>query len=286
MIAVPLDHHLADGENRATLVQRLRTAGCVFAEEEAEILLERAAGDPTLLEELAAARERGAPLEPLVGWVDFAGLRLVVEPGVFVPRQRTLRLLDRALLELRARLEQPTQPDDRGRAPVFVEAFAGVAPLATAVRAALPVVQVLACEQDPTALRCAAENLRTGGTACRSDVLSGLPESCRGVVDVVAAVPPYVPADEIGLLPREAREHEPLIALDGGADGLRWVRRLVEESQRWIAPGGLLLVELSEHQLEAATAHGVDRGWHPEPGDEPDDLEDLLTRVLALRAPG
>ncbi|WP_454299872.1 hypothetical protein [Salana multivorans] len=226
------------------LVRRLRAAGCVFAEEEAEILVERAAGDPGLLEELTAARERGAPLEPLVGWVGFAGLRLVVAPGVFVPRQRTLRLLDRALLELRALLEPPTRPGGRSRAPVFVEVFAGVAPLVAGVHAALPAVQVLACEQDPVALRCAAENLGSDGTVCRSDVLAGLPERCRGVVDVVAAVPPYVPTGEIGLLPREAREHEPLVALDGGADGLRWVRALIDQSLRWIAPGGLLLVEL------------------------------------------
>ncbi|MBN9612514.1 MAG: hypothetical protein J0H64_03455, partial [Actinobacteria bacterium] len=73
----------------AELVIRLRAAGCVFAEDEAAVLRERAGQDAELLERLAERRIAGEPLEPLVGWVDFGALRLAVGPGVFVPRPET-----------------------------------------------------------------------------------------------------------------------------------------------------------------------------------------------------
>ena len=86
------------------LVSRLRAAGCVFAEEEAAVLREAAAGDPALLGTMLAARVAGEPLEHVVGWVDFAGRRWAVEPGVFVPRQRTELLVREAV----ARSEEHT----------------------------------------------------------------------------------------------------------------------------------------------------------------------------------
>lgn len=260
-------------DQHASLVIRLRSAGCVFAEEEASILLESADGNPLLLDRLVKAREDGAPLEPLVGWVDFAGLRLSVGPDVFVPRQRTLHLLNLALRELLR--GSPT------RRRTFVEAFAGVAPLATAVSAELPGVRVIACECDPAALYHATINLGERGTMCASDVLNGLPSAHRRGIDVIAAVPPYVPDGELGLLPREAREYEPLAALQGGVDGLRWVRAIISEAREWIAPGGLLLIELSERQIEPAARYGRALGWAFEQTEQD---EDSLTSVLALRA--
>ena len=260
-------------DTRESLVARLRTAGCIFAEEEADILMESAGDDRARLEQLMKARAGGAPLEPLVGWVEFAGLRLSVGPGVFVPRQRTIHLLDLVVNELRRAPGEPSQ--------VFVEAFAGVAPIAAAVNARLPNVRVLACERDQAAIEHAEANLAGRGTAYHSHVLNGLPGDCRGAVSVIAAVPPYVPDAEIELLPREARDHEPSHALSGGADGLDWVRALVREAAGWIAPGGLLLIELSERQLSAAAQYGIDRGWSHESTAQ---AEDSRTTVLALRA--
>lgn len=124
-------------------------------------------------------------LEPLVGWVGFADLRLSVGPGVFVPRQRTLHLLHLALSELRR--------TSGIHARTFVEAFAGVAPLATAVSTELHGVHVLACERDPAALRYATVNLAGRGTVYQTNVLNELPCAHRRDIAVIAAAPPYVP---------------------------------------------------------------------------------------------
>ena len=263
----------AQSSQHEEVTAQLRAAGCVFAEDEADILRETAGDDTGHLARLVRARADGAPLEPLVGWVEFAGRRLSVGPGVFVPRQRTLRLLDLVLGELRR------PPGTRAR--TFVEAFAGVAPLAAVVSSELPGMRVLACEPDPAALQHATANLASRGAALPSDVLSGLPDADRGHVDVIAAVPPYVPDDDMALLPREARDHEPASALRGGPDGLRWIRALIDEASDWIQPGGLLLVELSDHQLAAAAQYGVGRGWRQEPTEQEDESR---TTVLALRA--
>lgn len=302
LLAAPAFPELVEG---ADVVARLRAAGCVFAEEEAEILLERAGGDAELLEELVSRRAAGAPLEPLVGWVDFGGLRLAVGPGVFVPRQRTLLLARRAVAELEALADRrlSSEPGTRrpaSTAPVFVEAFAGVAPIASVVRTAIPGTEVHAGELHAAARSHAARNLGSGGVApgnvFASDVLVGLPEHLRGRIDVIAAVPPYVPEGEIGLLPREAREHEPLAALLGGEDGLRWARILIEQAAEWIAPGGTLLLELSDAQAAAAAEHGARFGFVRDParsgdagtaadfdGEADEDIDELSTVVLALR---
>lgn len=264
------------GEERAALVARLRAAGCVFAEEEAAILEERAAGDDALLERLALARIGGAPLEPLVGWSDFGDLRLAVGPGVFVPRQRTLVLAEAAVQAMRGRAADAGSAADL----VFVEAFAGAAPVAATVRAALPQARVLACERDAAALGCAARNLGSPERAYRADVLLGLPGELRGRVDVIAAVPPYVPSGEVALLPREAREHEPLTALSGGPDGLRWIRALIEQAPGWLAPGGELLIELHRSQRAEAVRHARTVGMMAVPSGHQGQ-----TVVLALRRP-
>lgn len=263
----------------AALVARLRSAGCVFAEEEAEILLEAAGKDRVRLERLASGRVAGAPLEPLVGWVGFGGLRLAIEPGVFVPRQRTLRLADEAVREVRRRFEE------RGRQVVFLEAFAGVAPLASTVAARVPPARVIACELDPRARAQARRNLGADGETHSADVLRGLPEELRGAVDVIAAVPPYVPAAELGLLPREAREHEPESALDGGPDGLRYARALIEQSAVWLTRDGVLLIELHRSQAAEAARCARSAGLLAEqPRSAPDDEEGQTVVAVFHRA--
>ena len=263
---------------RTDVVARLRAAGCVFAEEEADILLEHTAGDAELLEELASQRAAGAPLEPLVGWVDFGGLRLAVGPGVFVPRQRTLALAERAA----AQVEACFRPG--GTAPVVVEAFAGVAPVAAYLQAACPEAEVYACELDAVARKHATANLRLGAVL-EADVLDGLPEDLRGRVDIIAAVPPYVPDGELELLPREAREHEPLAALTAGVDGMRWIAALIEQATAWLAPGGVLLIELAGDQEPIAARLGERIGLTAARNEliDLDDSEELTTVVLGLR---
>ncbi|MDN5774594.1 MAG: putative protein N(5)-glutamine methyltransferase, partial [Brevibacterium aurantiacum] len=85
------------------------------------------------------------------------------------------------------------------------------------------------------------------------DCLVGLPQSLSGRFDVISAVPPYVPDSAAQYLPHEAAEYEPATALFGGADGLDLVRRLITESHDWLAPGGVLLIELGSQQQQPAT---------------------------------
>jgi release factor glutamine methyltransferase len=218
------------------IVAALRAAGCVFAEEEAAVLRSVASG--AALDALVAARAAGTPLEHLVGWVEFAGRRVAVGPGVFVPRRRTELLVAQVTAEA---------PD------VVVELFCGAAAVAAAVAAALPSAEVHAADASPEALVHARRNLRPdrvhGG-----DLDAGLPPDLRGRVDVLVANAPYVPTAAIATMPPEAREHEPRAALDGGPDGLDHHRRLGAAAPRWLRPGGLLVVETSVGQAAGTAA--------------------------------
>ncbi|MFD7712877.1 putative protein N(5)-glutamine methyltransferase [Streptomyces sp. NPDC059785] len=223
----------------SSVVAELRSAGCVFAEDEAELILS-AARTPDELAALVALRVSGLPLEHVVGWAEFHGLRVTVEPGVFVPRRRTEFLVDRALA---------LAPD----AAVVVDLCCGSGAVGAALAAALGGVELHAADIDPAAVRCARRNVAAfGGHVHEGDLFAALPGDLRGRVDVLAANVPYVPSGEVGLLPSEARDHEPLVALDGGTDGLDVLRRVAAEAPRWLAPGGLLLVETSELQAPAA----------------------------------
>jgi len=84
------------------------------------------------------------------------------------------------------------------------------------------------------------------------DLFASLPADLRGRVDVLLANVPYVPTDDLELMPSEARLHEPVGTLDGGPDGLAVLRRVAAEAPRWLAPGGHLLTEASSRQSDAA----------------------------------
>jgi release factor glutamine methyltransferase len=230
----------------AAVAAVLRGAGCVFAEDEARLLIE-AARDDAELDRLMRRRVAGTPLEYLLGWVEFDGLRIAVEPGVFVPRRRTELLVREA-----ARLAPPRA--------VVVELCCGAGATAAALTARLDHPDVHAVDIDPAAVRCARRNL-PGGHVYAGDLDAPLPRRLEHRVDVLAANAPYVPTGEIGLMPVEARDHEPRVALDGGADGLAVARRVVAVAPRWLAPAGVLLVETSERQAptlaDAVAAAGL-----------------------------
>jgi len=229
------------------VVARLRAVGCVFAEEEAALLI--AAATPDGLAAMVDRRAAGEPLEYVIGWAEFCGLRVAVEPGVFVPRHRTEFLASQAAAHAHP-------------GAVVVDLCCGSGAVGAAVVAALPSVELHATEIDATAARCARRNLVTvGGRVHAGDLYDPLPAGLRGRVDVLVANVPYVPTDEIPLLPREARLYEPRQALDGGPDGLDVLRRVAAEAPAWLAPGGHLLVETSAVQARRAaeilTASGL-----------------------------
>jgi release factor glutamine methyltransferase len=316
-----------------SVVTRLRAAGCVFAEDEAR-LLRAAARTPDELAAMVARRVAGLPLEHVLGWAEFRGLRIAVEPGVFVPRRRTEFLVEQALDLLRAAAttQRPaiSRPDagdpyagDRrsttgrqsaeGRPPadapasgrlVLVDLCCGSGAVGVALAVALAVaraggdqavngtptvdhgqslddsqsfhdarqraggggttdgIELHAVDLDPVAVRCARRNLAAaGGRVHQGDLYQPLPPTLRGRIHLLVANAPYVPSDAVGLMPAEARIHEPRLALDGGADGLDVLRRVVAAAPGWLAPGGHLLVETSGRQaprlVDAVAASGL-----------------------------
>ena len=248
-------------DESAPLVRRLRAAGCVFAEEEAALILEQAAlvepeGRAAEADRLASARESGLPLEQVLGWAELGGVRVALEPGVFVPRRRTELMVATAVSFASA------LPADHGPV-VLLDLCCGsgavAAAVAHALRASGTAVDVTAADVDPVAVRCARGNL-PGARVLQSDLVDALPDDLRGRVDVLTANVPYVPTAALALMPREAREHEPQVALDGGADGLEVLRRVAAAAPTWLAPGGSLLVETSERQQPAALAAMEDAG--------------------------
>ena len=219
------------------IVTRLRAAGCVFAEDEARLLME-AARTPAELDAMVGQRAAGLPLEQVVGWAEFCGLRIAVAPGVFVPRRRTEFLVRQAV--------PLTRPG-----AVIVDLCCGAGAIGAALAAAVDRAEVHAADIDPAAVRCARQNL-PGGHVYQGDLYAPLPAGLRGRVAILAANVPYVPSEQIGYLPPEARAHEPRAALDGGPDGLDLLRRVVAGAAGWLAPGGHLLSEISEHQARLA----------------------------------
>jgi len=220
------------------VVTTLRSAGCVFAEDEARLILSTAR-TPAELAGMVDRRAVGQPLEHVLGWAEFSGLRIAVEPGVFVPRRRTEFLVRQAV-------------SLASEAPVVVDLCCGSGAVGAALAASLPGAELHAADIDPVAVRCARRNIGVRGRVYEGDLFGPLPRGLRGRVGVLAANVPYVPSGEVGLLPPEAREHEPLVALDGGGDGLDVLRRVAAEAPRWLAPGGGLLVETSGRQAGAA----------------------------------
>lgn len=248
----------------AALVAGLRTAGCVFAEDEARLLLSTAR-TPAELHTMLDRRVAGVPLEQVLGWAEFSGVRVALEPGVFVPRRRTEFLVRQvvAALARRPSAHPAGERPARGCA-VVVDLCCGSGAVAAALLAALDRVECHAADIDPVAVGCARRNISAaGGRVYEGDLFEPLPAGLRGGVDVLVANAPYVPTAAIELLPPEARLHEPRVALDGGPDGLDVQRRVIEQAPEWLASGGLLFVETSERQAELTARAIDDRGLLP-----------------------
>jgi release factor glutamine methyltransferase len=231
----------------SAIVGRLRAAGCVFAEDEARLLVSSAttAAD---LEAMVERRVAGLPLEHILGFAEFGGLRILLEPGVFVPRRRTEFLVRQA-----AALARP--------GAIIVDLCCGSGAVGAALLAEVDRAQVHAADLDPVAARCARRNLAGRGSVYEGDLYEPLPLALRGRVDILVANAPYVPTEAIRLMPPEARLHEPRMALDGGVDGLAVLRRVIAAAPVWLAPGGHLLFESGERQapraIDILAAHGL-----------------------------
>lgn len=234
------------------VIAALRDAGCVFAQDEADLLIEAAASDAELTR-LLERRVTGAPLEQILGWAQFCGRRVQLDPGVFVPRRRTEALVDAAL------------PHVREHAPaVVVDLCCGSGAVGAALLVKDRRMTLHAVDIHPAAVRCAHRNLGSSrAKVYQGDLFAPLPRRLTGKVDVVVANAPYVPSHAVDLLPPEARDHEPQVALDGGADGLDVIRQVVNEAMSWLTAAGVVLVESSWRQAPTVMALFAQNGMTP-----------------------
>lgn len=238
-------------ESSDPLVATLRSAGCVFAEDEAEVL-RSSARSADALRAMTQRRCAGEPLEYIVGWARFHGLRIEVRPGVFIPRRRTEFLADQAIA---------LTPDT---ATTVVDMCCGSGAIAAAIAVERPRAHLYAVDVDPRATACARRNLaKAAASVYLGDLFSPLPATLRGKLDVVVANVPYVPRGEISLLPAEARDYEPIDTLDGGPDGLRIAARVVDAARGWLHPDGQILFEVSAPQAETAASILSSTGFRP-----------------------
>ncbi|MGM9472796.1 putative protein N(5)-glutamine methyltransferase [Pseudarthrobacter sp. YS3] len=225
---------------------RLRSAGCVFAEEEAQLLLSAASSAA----ELASSVDRrvaGYPLEHVLGWASFSGLRIELDAGVFVPRVRTELVVNEAVALLQA---DRALAGCEGESPaVVVDLCCGSGAVGTAIAARIPGIELHATDVDPAALDCARRNLSpVGGTVHAGDLFDALPAALRGKIRVLAVNAPYVPTGAINTMPQEARLYEKRASLDGGPDGLDFHRRIAAGAPEWLLPGGSIIIETSQSQ--------------------------------------
>lgn len=228
-----------DPDPDPAVVAALRAAGCVFAEDEARLLTE-SARSPGELAALVTRRVAGEPLEPLLGFAEFDGLRVHVEPGVFVPRRRTEFLATRAAELIAA-------------GDAALDLCCGAGAIGAVLAARVPGADVYAADVDPVAVRCARVTLGSE-RVFQGDLFDALPVGLRGRFAVIAVNAPYVPTDAIALMPPEARLHEPSVALDGGSDGLAVHSRIAAAAPAWLRRGGTLLIETSDKQAERTAA--------------------------------
>lgn len=225
------------------ITTRLRTAGCVFADEETALLAAHAAETAKVspfevLTRLADRRVAGEPLEVIIGWVAFRGQRVRVASGVFVPRRRTEYLVELALPHCFS-------------GTTVVDVCCGTGAIGLALATEAPGIRVFGADVDPTAVAVARRNLEAvAGHVWCGDLFAPLPDSLRGAVDLITANAPYVPTDDISMMPTEARDHEPHHTLDGGIDGVDLHRRIAISARQWLRPGGRLFIETSRRQAD------------------------------------
>ena len=229
-------------------------------------MLASAASGPDELEAMVVRRTSGEPLELVLGYVDFCGVRITVAPGVFIPRRRTELLVSTAV----------DLASSNGRSPGphrVVDLCCGSGAIGAALSHTLDSVELYAVDVDPAAVNCARTNLPADARVYQGDLFDPLPPELAGQVDLLVVNAPYVPTGELGLMPRDLRAHESVVAHDGGADGVDVQRRVGADASRWLRPGGHLLTETSRRQVELVESAFAEQG-----------LTTSVTRADALSA--
>jgi release factor glutamine methyltransferase len=198
---------------------------------------------------VAVRRRAGRePLQRILGWEDFRGVRVRLTNAVLVPRPETEMLVEWALALL-------PEPGDRRLLAIDVGTGSGC--IACALACERPDLDVIAVDVSPAAAAVARDNARALGVAARVRVVAAdLLECVRGLhADLIVSNPPYLPSAIVPELEPEVRAHEPRLALDGGPDGLALIRRIAATARRCLKPSGALALETAgDAQAEAAAA--------------------------------
>jgi len=215
------------------------------------VRLDPAGAVPELLAErygdAVRRRARREPLQRILGWEEFRGLRVRLTDAVLVPRPETEALVEWALALL---------PAPGGRRLRAVDLGTGSGCIACALAAERPDLDVVAIDVSPAAAAVARENAIALGLAARIRVVAAdLLDGVRDLgADLIVSNPPYLPTGLMPELPPEVRTHEPVVALDGGADGLALIRRIAAIAHRALRASGVLVVETAGGAQATATA--------------------------------
>jgi release factor glutamine methyltransferase len=215
------------------------------------VRLDQAGAVPELLAErygdAVRRRARREPLQRILGWEEFRGLRVRLTDAVLVPRPETEALVEWALALLPAR---------GGRRLRAVDLGTGSGCIACALAAERPDLDVVAIDVSPAAAAVARENAIALGLAARIRVVAAdLLDGVRDLgADLIVSNPPYLPTGLVPELPPEVRTHEPVVALDGGADGLALIRRIAAIAHRALRASGVLVVETAGGAQATAAA--------------------------------
>ena len=283
-----LEASTARSEALASLEKMFRISGIENPAREARISLCAASGvspvaliaDPgerlgslaSRVQEVAARRATGEPMSRIVGKREFWGLSFAISPYVLDPRPETETIVETALSLLTKRRQEPLRIVDLG---------VGSGALLCALLTEFSGARGIGVDLSADAAGVAWGNLQACGLSFRAEIqvgdwMSGL----DGQFDLIVSNPPYIPTGDLLGLPREVRDFDPQLALDGGNDGLAAYRRILPESRRMLAPGGWLLAEVGATQAADVTAIATECGF-----TDVDIYPDLAgaNRVVAAR---
>jgi release factor glutamine methyltransferase len=193
---------------------------------------------------MIAKRASRIPLQQILGSQEFMGLEFYVNEHVLIPRQDTETLVELVLQE------------QQGREKKLLDLCTGSGCIAISLAVKGGYESVTATDLSEEALKVAERNAKTHQKKIifrQGDLFSALPQTEAGTFDIITSNPPYIPTAVIATLEPEVREHEPMMALDGTEDGLRFYRQIAQEAGTWLKPGGAIYLEIGYDQGEAVS---------------------------------
>jgi len=237
-------------------------------------------GEQKNFERLIKRRVSGEPLQYILGHQEFWSIDFKVDPRVLIPRPETELLVEQSLSILSG--------IPLGRPPFVMELGTGSGAIAISLAKEIKGIFILATDISREALLLAKENAKFAGVLRQIEFVNGdlfgpvRPLEDKGHFDLILSNPPYITRSEIQRLAREVKDHEPIVALDGGEDGMEFYRRIVSQAPCYLRKGGWLLLEVGEGQGEKVT-HVIEKEGHFNRPERMKDLSGIERLVKARR---